>query len=183
MQGHVLSPLLSCLVLALVLEDVKMDPVVVDGLEVGHLAHADDVGATCNTAAGASATAQGIANASRDGADLHVNVGKTESTKIAPKAKLGKTTDEDVAGLDLDVNCEHCDEAFFTEAGLRPHEREHCQQARAPTWERTFDVDVITDVRGAPDRRWCRVGWHGNDDHDKVDADVGARGTPAARRG
>ena len=103
LQGCVLSPLLSCLVLALVLKDVKMDtdPVVVDGLEVDHLACADDVGATCNTAAGASATAQGIADASRDGADPHINVGKTESTKIAPKAKLEKTTGEDVAGLDV----------------------------------------------------------------------------------
>jgi len=69
LQGCVLSPLPSCLVLGLVLEDAKTDPVVVDGLEVDHLAHADDVGATCSTAAGPSATAQGIADASRDGAD------------------------------------------------------------------------------------------------------------------
>jgi len=111
---------------------------------------------------------QGIADASRDGADLHVDVGKTETTKIAPRAKLGKTTDADVVGLDLDVDCEHCDEAFLTEAGLRPHEREHCQQARVPTWERTFDVDSIVDVRGAPDRRWHRTCGHGDDDHGKV---------------
>ena len=48
---------------------------------------------------------------------------------------LGKTTDEDVAGLDLDVNCEHCDEAFFTEAGLRPHEREpSCAPVLSVAW-------------------------------------------------
>ena len=109
-----------------------MDPVMVDGLKVDYLAYADDVGATCNTVAGTSATAQGIADASRDGADLHINVGKTESTKIAPKAKLEKTTSEDVTGLDLDVNCEYCNKAFFTEAGLRLHksEREAQRQRR-----------------------------------------------------
>ena len=168
LQGCVLSPLLFCLVLALVLKGVNMDPLLVDGLEVDYLAYADDIGTTCNTAAGASATAQGIADASRVGADLHINVGKTESTKIAPKAKLANTTSEDVAGLDLDINCEYCNKAFFTEAGLRLHKREHCQQARVPTWERTFDIDSIIDVRGAPDRRWYRVAWHGDNDYSKV---------------
>ena len=51
---------------------------------------------------------------------------------------------------------------LFTEAGFRLHKRGHCQQARVPTWERTFDFDSIVDVRGAPDMHWHRMGWCGN---------------------
>ena len=94
LQGCALSPLPSCLVLALALEDVETDPVAVDGPEVDHLACTDDVGATCDAAPGASATAQGIADASRDGADLHVDVGETETTKTAPKERPRTTTSE-----------------------------------------------------------------------------------------
>ena len=180
LQGCVLSPTLFCLVLALTLEGVCMDPVSAGGVTCDYLAYADDIGAMCNTVKGATTTAQGIADASRDKADLFINIGKTETSHIAPKASVGRATAEEVSALNMDINCEHCNKAFFTLQGLGTHKREHCQQARIPTWDRTFNIDQLVDVRGGPDCRWHLVQWEGCNDYDKIYHGVrpGERWTP-----
>ena len=71
---------------------------------------------------------------------MFINIEKTESTKIKQKAVLPQTTTEEVDGLGLEAVCEYCHKSFFTDAGLRLHKRQHCQQARVLTWERTFDI-------------------------------------------
>jgi hypothetical protein len=168
LQGCVLSPLLFCLVLAIILKDVTFDPIKVDQLCIDYLAYADDIALTANTAAAASKASQAISDASRDKADMFINIEKTESTKIKQKAVPPQTTTEEVDGLGLEAVCEYCHKSFFTDAGLRLHKRQHCQQARVLTWERTFDIGQLADVRGGPHKRWYLVEWEGANDYGKV---------------
>ena len=146
LQGCVLNPLLSCLMLAIVLEDVAFDPVEVDQLCVDHLACADDVALMTDAVGSASKTSQAVSGASKDEADVFVDVEETESTKVKWKAVLPQTTTEEVDGLGPEAACECCHETFFTDAGLRLHDRQRCRQARVPNWEGTLDVGLLADV-------------------------------------
>ncbi|XP_066263263.1 uncharacterized protein [Branchiostoma lanceolatum] len=93
---------------------------------ISRLEYADDAGLMDESVQEASERISAIARGSRDDAAMEISVPKTKAMHIHRKDRVSKTTEAEVAALNLKHRCPDCTRDFKTKRGLAIHRSRWC---------------------------------------------------------
>ncbi|KAI8513670.1 hypothetical protein Bbelb_079940 [Branchiostoma belcheri] len=99
---------------------------------ISRLEYADDAGLLDGSVQEASQRISRIASGSKDDAAMEISVPKTKAMHIHSKERVSKTTEAEVAALNLKHRCPECTREFPTKRGLAIHRSRWCLHHPSP---------------------------------------------------
>ncbi|KAI8496686.1 hypothetical protein Bbelb_253410 [Branchiostoma belcheri] len=164
LQGDIFSPVAFIIGLMRIfaLHDIPNSGVTVGSppyqVTISRLEYADDAGLLDGSVREASQRISRIASGSKDDAAMEISVPKTKAMHIHRKERVSKTTEAEVAALNLKHRCPECTRKFPTKRGLVIHRSRWClhHPSTANTRSRTgtvADKEVQRQKRLAKERK------------------------------
>ncbi|KAI8520998.1 28S ribosomal protein S24, mitochondrial [Branchiostoma belcheri] len=132
LQGDIFSPVAFIIGLMRIfaLHDIPNAGVTVGSppyqVTISRLEYADDAGLLDGSVQEASQRISRIASGSKDDAAMEISVPKTKAMHIHSKERVSKTTEAEVAALNLKHRCPECTREFPTKRGLAIHRSRWC---------------------------------------------------------
>jgi hypothetical protein len=140
---------------------------------ISALTYADDSALTRDDKPEASRRVSAVRLGFHEDGDKEVSQPKTEAMRVARQLVATSSTEVEYSAA-LDHECEFCGKAFEKESNRHQHQTRQCPTNGKPWWplahhertEEALEVELILDVRGAPERgrRFHLVKWLGFDD-------------------
>ena len=124
------------------------------------LGYADDLAFVETTADDMTTRLTAVANASKEQADMIVNMAKTVSQHVHKRQAI-KVTSTEAKAVEVKYKhqCDFCSRRFKTQGNMLKH-REHCVYNYGTTDE-VFEIENIVDVFGYAHSRWFLVKYKG----------------------
>ena len=162
-QGDIMSPILFILALDQIIQQHDVEG---RGMRCGRilrikvLGYADDLAFIDTTVENMTARLTAVANASKQQADMVVNMDKTVSQHVHKREAIKATSAEAKAVENkYQHQCDFCSRRFKTRGNMLKH-RAHCVYNYDTTSE-VFEIERIEDVFGFQHSRWFLVKYKG----------------------